>query len=351
MSKSGQMKRILILQNIIPPYRKPVYNGLSEYYDVTVIHSGKQSVQINDNFKEIIVSSKKIGPFIFQYDILSTVRHGDYDVVIAMFDLHWINNLLSIFFAGKRTRFLLWGHRYGNNRFINKIKDFFMLVSDGIILYSDSEISKMISSHIPLSKIFIASNTVYIPNHYDGSRSVKDSFLFSGRAQKRKKVDIFLKAFAEILDQIPEHITVNIIGSGNELDNLKILIAQLHLTDRVIFHGEILDDEQLKPFFLRAYAYVSPGPVGLAVLHSFAYGVPVVTNCNERHGPEFINLVNGENALLYNSYNELKDILINLVKNKSQSEMLGERAYRLYSQERTIDKMIYGFRLAMESTI
>ena len=38
------MKRILILQNTILHYRKPLYNKLAEQYDVTVLHSEEKKV-------------------------------------------------------------------------------------------------------------------------------------------------------------------------------------------------------------------------------------------------------------------------------------------------------------------
>ena len=46
------MKKVLILQNYVPHYRKPVYNELGMKYDVTILHSGNKSVTENDCYKE-----------------------------------------------------------------------------------------------------------------------------------------------------------------------------------------------------------------------------------------------------------------------------------------------------------
>ena len=342
------MIKLLILQNLVPHYRKPVYNELSKYYDVTVLHSGKKSVEENDYYKEIVVPSRSIGPFILQSGIMNGVRKGQYDVVIAMADLHWICNFIVHFFA-KHVRFLYWGHRYSKYPFINILRDYFIRISDGVILYSEGEVKKMLSRGIPASKIFIAHNTMHVPNHSDGSGVPKDSFIFSGRAQKRKKIDVLIRAFKEVLGRIPDNTKINIIGAGDENDNLKNLTEHLGLSDRVIFRGEIADHAKLKHYFQKAYAYVSPGPVGLGVLHSFAYGVPVVTHYCEKHGPEFDNLVNGENALLYNTYEELKEILVSLCKDKELSKRLGQNSYKKYSEERNIHKMVASFRNAIEN--
>lgn len=339
--------KLLIIQNKILHYRKPVYNELSKYYDVTVLHSGNKSAGINDTYKEIIMPTLNIGSFIIQSGVFSSVLYGSYDVVIAMSDLHWINNMIVPFFS-KKKRLLLWGHRYSNNCIIDKIKDIIMMAADGVILYSESEVTKMNERGILLSNIFVAPNTIYVPNHADGSTSPKDSFLFSGRAQKRKNVDVLIKAFAEVCDKIPKTIKINIVGSGTENEMLKVLARQLGLSDRVVFHGEITDHEILKDIFHRAYAYVSPGPVGLGVLHSFAYGVPVVTDYTCWQGPEFDNLADGENSILFGSYDEFKEVLVSLCKDETLSARLGNNAYNLYARERTIERMVEGFRQAIE---
>jgi len=341
-------KKVLILQNKILHYRKPLYNELSKHYDVTILHSGDKSAGVNDDYKEIITPVKKVGPFFLQSGVLKAVRSGGYDVVIAMFDIHWVANIIAIFLR-PNSRFLYWGHRYSKNHLANKLRDLLMRLSDGIILYTDNEIGKMVSRGIPKSKIFVAPNTIHVPNSSDGSGAYKDSFLYVGRLQKRKKVDLLIQAFSEILNHIPKNIKINIVGSGQENDTLKKLAEHLGISERVAFHGEIFDSERLKPLFHSAYAYVSPGSVGLGVLHSFAYGTPVVTNCLEKHGPEFNNILNNKNALLYKTYDEFKEILVELCNNKNLSRRLGKNAYKLYSQDRTMKKMVQGFRNAIEN--
>ena len=130
---------------------------------------------------------------------------------------------------------------------------------------------------------------------------------------------------------------------------MKDLAKKLDVSDRIVFCGAITDDEKLKEYFYKAFAYVSPGPVGLGVLHSFAYGVPVVTNYIGKHGPEYDNLVHNENALLYHLPNELEKILIDLSNNTGISKELGQNAYKFYSNDRSISKMIDGFKEAIDS--
>ena len=83
-------------------------------------------------------------------------------------------------------------------------------------------------------------------------------------------------------------------------------------------------------------------------MHSLAYGIPVITNRYEYHGPEFDNLTD-ENSIVYENHNELGNILIKITQNKLSIE-LGKNAYELYSKYRTIDYMVQGFKNAIEYT-
>lgn len=341
------MKRLLIIQNKILHYRKPVYNALSEYYKVSVLQSGLPSVQHDDRYQEIIVPVRKIGPFFIQSFVLKEVIKTDYDIIIAMFDIRWINNIFLAFLPLKK-RIIYWGHGYGMHHILNILRDWLIRRADAVLLYGNEPVEKMISRGISTDKIFIAPNTLYVQRPSDTSTKEKDSFLFIGRAQKRKKVDVLIQAFSKVIEQLPSNTKIDIVGAGPENDQLRSLAHELSIDDRVIFHGEVIEEEALRVFFQNAYAYVSPGPVGLGVLHSFAYGVPVVTNRLGKHGPEYCNLLHQGNALIYDTDKELEDILVMLTRNKDLSERLGTNAYQHYTQHRTLEHMVNGFIEAIE---
>ena len=70
------------------------------------------------------------------------------------------------------------------------------------------------------------------------------------------------------------------------LSSLRELVRELDLESQVEFFLNF-DDFVLKSHFSNAIAYVSPGHVGLGVVHAFAYGVPVITISSFKHAPEF----------------------------------------------------------------
>jgi len=153
-----------------------------------------------------------------------------------------------------------------------------------------------------------------------------------------------IKAF-NLFKKDPEHIDIKlyIVGDGHRIDDYKLRVNELGLNTEIIFTGAIDDDIQLKQLFQKSYAYVSPGDVGLGVLHSFAYGIPVITRNekNAKHGPEFHNLVHEENCLIYDGkITGLVDCMKRVTTEKNLSFELGKNAFDFYKSNRKPKHMI-----------
>jgi len=343
------MKKVLIVQRHIPHYRRPVYDELSKYYEVTVLHSGPPCEGEGALFREIVTPARSFGPLRWQSAVIREIRSGTYSAAVAMFDIRWVMNVAAPFVCG-RCRLLYWGHGYSERPLANSFRDFLMCRAAGVILYSEAARQRALANGVPASKLFVAPNTMVIDNHADGSAAEKETFIFSGRLQARKKVGEFIRAFAEVVPLLPPHVRIDIVGSGPELEALQSLAAACGLSERVTFHGTVLDADVLRPLFHRAIAYVSPGPVGLGVLHSFAYGLPVVTNHAGRHGPEFGDIADGENGLLYHTVEDLKKILVDLFADRARAAELGRNAYAFFVNERSLERMVAGYRDAIDNT-
>jgi len=342
--------KVLIIQNLIHEYRKPLYNKLSDFYDITILHSGKKSTRESDKYTEVVTNKCVFKTIILQGDVLSEATFGNYDVIIAMFDLHWIKNTLLVMLPINKP-IIFWGHRYSKSKQTNKVKNFFLKKCNAILLYNDFEISSLVDNGIRREKIFIAENTIHVENHEDLCGETKSSFLYVGRAQKRKKVDELLFAFFRIINQIPEDITVDIVGDGEENKYLESLAKTLNIHHRVYFHGAITDPDTLKLFFKKAIAYVSPDAIGLGAQHSFAYGVPVITTSVGFKGAEYNNLQHNINCLLFEKPNDLDILLIELINSPELLQRLGFNAYQKYKSQLTIDCMVNGFQEAIDYSL
>lgn len=340
-------KSVLILQNEIMEYRKPVYNALADEYEVTVLHSGPPSVKEGDRFREVITPRQQVWRFNLQPKSPLSKMIGNYDAVIAMFDLSWPTYLAPLFWW-KRPKYVLWGHRYSSNRVASALRDQLMKRADRLLMYGDEDVVRMIKRGVDPAKIVMAWNTIQVRNHNDYSGAQKKSLLFVGRLQKRKRVDLLIAAFAQLQGRISDDIVLDVVGSGEIENDLRGIVENHGISGKVNFYGRVDEPEVLAKTFSRAYAYVSPGPVGLGVLHSLAYGVPVITLREGRHGPEFHNLLDENNSLICENEVGLEQAILRICTDEALTKRLGNNAYQYYVRERSLSRMLDGFRKAIE---
>ena len=116
----------------------------------------------------------------------------------------------------------------------------------------------------------------------------------------------------------------------------------------VKFVGPVHDQAKLGVWFSHALAYVSPGHVGLGVLHSFACGVPVITCTGRLHSVEIYNC-NDENSLVVPyTVDDVYGAMSSLYADKELQQKLSKAAYKHYWEKCTIDKMVDGIDEAIK---
>ena len=149
---------------------------------------------------------------------------------------------------------------------------------------------------IPSQSIQVIYNGVdsarLTPN--SAERSEKPLFVYLGRLKKYKRVDVVVKAFAEL--GIPD-ATLEIAGTGDYRAALEGLVESLDLTGRVKFLGFIPEEEKLH-LLRRAWASTLASPKegwGISNLEAAACGTPVIA-ANSPGIRE--SVVDGETGLL-----------------------------------------------------
>ncbi len=338
------VKKILIVQSFIPHYRKPLFNQLSKYYDVTVLHSGEKTVQQNDNYKEIITKKIKIGIFIYQYAVLRNVKSSIYHAVIVMSDLHWINNILAVYFRSPQTKFIWFGTWPTANTIANKIKIHLTNFNSLTIVYTEGVKASLIKLGARPENLFVANNTFYIENRqkcYENPK--KNKILFVGSLHARKENNILIEAFHAIKRKLPEDICLIIIGNGAEKDNLINLTHKLKLNKRISFVDELTDTDKLLGFYKEAILSVSYGQSGLFVLQSFGYGIPFLTRRNAL-GVEKHNIIESENGLFCDdNIHSLQEKLLKVCTDVKYARDMGKNAYDYYTKFCTMPNMVQGF--------
>ncbi len=105
-------------------------------------------------------------------------------------------------------------------------------------------------------------------------------FLFVGRLDREKGVDVLLDAFARLRQRVP-HARLRIVGRGPLRASLEALAARLDLSDAVTFRGW-RDRAGVEEEVGRAWALVAPSrwvePFGLVAVEAMVHGVPAIVS-------------------------------------------------------------------------
>lgn len=343
-------KKLLILQNNILHYRIPLYNLLSENYSVYVLHSGNKVTDKTIKFNEIVVKNYKILGLNFQSKVFRNVFSGEYDYVITMFDFHFPKNLLLMILTPQKTNFIWWGQWITGNTIADKMR---ITLSDGAhrsILYTESAKRDFLKRGVKAKNLFVANNTIDIPNRIRSyNNKEKSIFLFVGSLNKRKRLDILIEAYNEIVNKLQSNFYLVIVGDGEEKERLKKMTVGYGLKEKIFFEGKINEPKDLMKFYKKAIVSISFGQAGLSVLQSMGNGVPFLTSKNAISGGEITNIKHLKNGILCdNTLGSLASNLLFLAQNIDKAREMGKNAFEFYSEYCTIQNMADSFIKAIE---
>lgn len=109
--------------------------------------------------------------------------------------------------------------------------------------------------------------------------SLRKDFIFVGRLEKIKNVDKIIKVYATLSPEILKEHSLYITGYGNETVYLKELAVKLRIADKVIFTGDLPNDELVEFLSLRKILFMASSMEGMpmAIAESLSVGVPVIS--------------------------------------------------------------------------
>ncbi|HAF28017.1 MAG TPA: hypothetical protein DCG75_03120 [Bacteroidales bacterium] len=317
-------KKVILIEPVLAHYRKDVFNNFlqSQDFDFNII-AGKKY----EGVKSLIgYEDKLLDYFTFKifnhkfYFLKKSIRYllkENPDIIICTgIDFHLLHTIL-IYFIFKtllRKKFYWWSHANigSQGKFGFIARSYFYKRSAGIFAYNKEGSKNLLKMGVNENKIKVVNNSLnredygYLNyNLFTERKNEKFTILYSGRLTKAKKVELLLKALGLIKARNVDFECL-IIGNG-DIETLKVLANELNLKDNVEFLGEKYGKDN-DPFFLNSNIYVYPSGIGLSILHSMSYGIPVITTDNlDLHFPEFELLEKGFNGDLFknNSYEDL----------------------------------------------
>lgn len=165
--------------------------------------------------------------------------------------------------------------------------------ADKVITVSNA-LAKNLKENFGVDAIVI-HNIVDVAHFQYVKRTPKDVFTFVsvGNIIKIKGFDFLIEAFADAFND-DKSVSLKIVGAGPEMGNLKTLVNQRDMNDRIFLLGEVGRDK-LEEIYQEGDAFVLASrseTFGVVFIEAMATGLPVIaTDCG---GPrDFVNESNG----------------------------------------------------------
>ncbi len=323
------MKKLIILQTVLPDYRKKLFVHIkNELGDLFELYGGdyyfEKSVKTDDTIvfkkqvKNIFFLNRK---FLFQLEMWSIVLKSNV-LVMELNPRILSNGVILIIRKILNKKTILWGHawpRLGKSSKSDTVRNFMRVLGNEIIVYTKTQ-QKELQLKMPNKKIRVAPNAVFHKNEMtvvDDGELIKN-IIYVGRLTKSKKALFLTKAFHQIIKKLPSDANLLIVGDGEERELIINYVKQNGLSERIKVLGHIGDYERLRTLYSSSLVSISPGYIGLSVTQSFGFGVPMIVSRTENHSPEIEAVIEAENAVYFETdkVNSLSQAIVSFYNNK-----------------------------------
>ena len=323
------MKKLVILQTVVPYYRKDIFTFLKEELKYNFnLYSG------NAYFEKSITTDKNITfinpisnyyffnrKLLFQFGMWGEVFRDN--VMVLEMNPRIITNWFILIIRRllyKKT--VVWGHawpRGGRESKSDIVRHLMRKLGSEIIVYTKTQ-AKELKLKMPNKKVIAAPNALYFKEDMGASLNGEkiNNIIYVGRLSKPKKAFFLVKTFHKFLDKIPSYTKLIIVGEGEEKSLIENYIIKYKISDRILVKGHISNIEKLKKLYSESLFSVSPGYVGLSITQSFSFGVPMIISKNENHSPEIEASKNEINSLFFDTDDKIS---------------LGETIVKVYNQK------------------
>ena len=365
--------KIRIFQPIVPEYRVALFDGLGERYGNRIEIWADQAIGQDKSYPLSKMKYdyghplKRIGPVVWQKG-LSLAGLGKGDVIIICGDVH---QLSSLWIAVRAKRLgvavIWWGHHRTASSTDRAVKIRLAVarkVCDVFLAYTRTGIGYLTSWGFEESSVFATGNTIdQTPikeaiaawssdklARFQEEQGINGKKMLVCCSVLRPKVRLDLAIRTLASDRLSD-VVFAVIGDGSEQEFYQRLASELCVADRIKWIGATRDQMVMAPWFLSAKAFVYPGAIGLSILHSFSYGLPVITHGNAEHQmPEFEVMEDGKTGLCFEEGDktDLERKICSLLGNESARLKMGNYCRILAYERYSMAQMVSNFCDAIE---
>ena len=306
-------KKLIIIQTAVPDYRKGFFKALRDNLgDNFELYSGSHYFEKSIQSDETIPHKKTKNSYLFnarfliQFEVIKLLTSNN--LLVLELNPRIISNWILLIgrkIVGKQT--ILWGHawpRQGKNASTDSLRQLMRKLASSIVVYTDKQRVEL-QERMPHKTILAAPNALLNKSQMGATTGNPKHLIYVGRLTESKKALFLAKAFSNSLDYIPDDVQLLIIGDGEEKAVLESFVKENSLSHRIQLLGHISDEGRLRELYGTSYFSISPGYVGLSIIQSFGFGVPMIVSRDENHSPEIEAVLDGENAIFFETDSEL----------------------------------------------
>lgn len=288
--------QVAIVYTHIPHYREAVFrrlisDGRTRYTIYTsrgTLDSTIKSYEgagIDDRSRLV-----KFGPFVWQTNLWGLVFDQEPEVVIFLGNPYILSTWIYAALARTVSRkvVLFWTHGWTRDDAGAKrvMRSLFYRLAHGLLLYGHRAKQLGERNGYSADGMFVIYNSL----DYEAQRTCRMAlgqaaagsgeqtpyFVAIGRLVPSLALELAIEALRILQDDHGIRAPLLVIGDGPERGGLEQRVAACGVDVR--FLGAMYDEAQIAPILAGSRALVSPGKVGLAAMHSLAYGTPVITH-------------------------------------------------------------------------
>jgi glycosyltransferase involved in cell wall biosynthesis len=168
----------------------------------------------------------------------------------------------------------------------------------------------------------------------------KPIITYVGRVDAEKHISVLVNAFVRVLAKHDAHLLI--VGKGTEINNLKALVDELDIADKVTFTGRV-SDQEIVDLHKVGDMFCMPSPVELqsiAMLEAMASGKPIVA---VDAGPLKELCQNKRNGILCTTDNdkEIAEAILQIISDPVLCAAMGKESVKIaktHDLQKTLDR-------------
>lgn len=260
----------------------------------------------------------------------------------------WLLLVLRKLF-GKPT--LLWGHawpRSGRGAKSDLLRGLMRRMASGLVCYTRSQAAELLA-HYPNKAVYAAPNALISRTEMSfNAISVRRRLVYVGRLVAEKRVEILIPAFERIAGLYP-NLQLTIIGDGALRSSLQAAADKSPFRDRISLLGHISDYDTLRAIYDEAIAALSPGYVGLSIIQSLGFGLPMIISRCEPHAPEIEAAEDGLTAVFAEerTVDSFAGAMAQVAGDETRWAARGAEIVRRTSDAYSVEAMVEGLEAAL----